>query len=119
MSATNVAEETKADVEAVKSVDKSVEDASYPTTASRELSHTKPSFAADADRGPGERAFYAFGKNVVGKRPWLVLLVVAALFAALTTGLFVASKTRPSSTSATPESARTRPSTRRGRTLGP
>ena len=31
-----VAEETKADVEAVKSV----EDASYPTTASRELSHT-------------------------------------------------------------------------------
>ena len=76
MSAANVAEETKADVEAVKSV----EDASYPTTASRELSHTKPS-AADADRGPGERAFYAFGKNVVGKRPWLVLLVVAALFA--------------------------------------
>ena len=43
----DVAEETKADVEAVKSV----EDASYPTTASRELSHTKPSFAADADRG--------------------------------------------------------------------
>ena len=83
MSAADVAEETKADVEAVKSV----EDASYPTTASRELSHTKPSFAADADRGPGERAFYAFGKNVVGKRPWLVLLVVAALFAALTTGL--------------------------------
>ena len=77
----------------MKSVDKSVEDASYPTTASRELSHTKPSFAADADRGPGERAFYWFGKNVVGKRPWLVLLVVAALFAALTTGLFVASKT--------------------------
>ena len=90
MSAADVAEETKADVEAVKSVDKSVEDASYPTTASRELSHTKPSFAADADRGPGERAFYWFGKNVVGKRPWLVLLVVAALFAALTTGLFVA-----------------------------
>ena len=57
MSAADVAEETKADVEAVKSV----EDASYPTTASRELSHTKPSFAADADRGPGERAFYAFG----------------------------------------------------------
>ena len=70
MSAADVAEETKADVEAVKSVD----DASYPTTASRELSHTKPSFAADADRGPGERAFYWFGKNVVGKRPWLVLL---------------------------------------------
>ena len=46
MSAADVAEETKADVEAVKSV----EDASYPTTASRELSHTKPSFAADADR---------------------------------------------------------------------
>ena len=45
MSAADVAEETKADVEAVKSV----EDASYPTTASRELSHTKPSFAADAD----------------------------------------------------------------------
>ena len=66
MSAADVAEETKADVEAVKSV----EDASYPTTASRELSHTKPSFAADADRGPGERAFYAFGKHVVGKRPW-------------------------------------------------
>jgi hypothetical protein len=90
MSAADVAEETKADVEAV---DKSVEDASYPTTASRELSHTKPSFAADADRGPGERAFYWFGKNVVGKRPWVVLLVVAALFAALTTGLFVASGT--------------------------
>ena len=34
MSAADVAEETKADVEAVKSV----EDASYPTTASRELS---------------------------------------------------------------------------------
>ncbi len=31
MSAANVAEETKADVEAVKSVEKSVEDASYPT----------------------------------------------------------------------------------------
>ena len=71
MSSADVAEETD-DVEAVKSV----EDASYPTTASRELSHTKPSFAADADRGPGERAFYAFGKNVVGKRPWVVLLRV-------------------------------------------
>ena len=35
MSAADVAEETKADVEAVKSV----EDASYPTTASRELPH--------------------------------------------------------------------------------
>jgi hypothetical protein len=99
MSAADLTEEAKADVEAVKAG--SVEEAEVARPAeeaveksvSRELSQTKPPFAADADRGPGERAFYAFGKHVIGSKPWIVLLVVAALFAALTTGLFVASGT--------------------------
>jgi len=44
-----------------------------------------------AELGPAERAFHRFGW-ALGAKPWLVLLAVGALVAALGSGMFVASK---------------------------